>query len=80
VFTIHEKTQKTTLSAASGAIHLRFYLALPFRHSNDLNLGRIQLYFGGLFGFSLSLERLFKLDPWQAVVDFDPSGVGLAVA
>ena len=73
--------QKTNLSAASGfsdSYTLLFGSTVP--HSNDLNLDRAQLYFGGFFGFCLSLERLFKLDPWQTVVDLNPSCVGLAVA
>ena len=69
------------LSAASGfSDTIRSYSDLSLRHANDLDLGSAQLYFGGLFGLSLSLKRFFEFDPWQTVVDFDPSCVGLAVA
>ena len=80
VFTIHEKTQKPPSSVASGfGDSHALLLALPLRQTNDLNLDSTQLYFGRFFGFSFSLKRLFKLDPWQTVVDFDPSCIGLAV-
>jgi hypothetical protein len=45
------------------------------RQLDNLDSYGVQLFFCRHLGFGLGLKCLFKLNPWQAVVDFYPSRI-----